>query len=114
MQGVEAWRVRQVALRVQTLCGDRSLAKEFADSAAAPPGCISTVSKSMMEISRKYPGVLQWAPELAALAALSTWFIKDRQIMSKLDELEARMTKQREQASAAPTAPPKATENAKP
>lgn len=104
LQGVESWRVRQVALRVQTLCGDKSLAKEFADSASAPPGCIATVSKSMMEIARKYPAILQWAPELAGLAALGTWFAKDAQINRKLDELEGRMTKQAERASAAPRA----------
>ena len=122
LQGVEAWRVRQVALRVQTLCGDKALAKEFADSAAAPPGCIATVSKSMMEIARKYPGILQWAPELAGLAALGTWALKDVQIMRKLDELEARMIKQMERASAPPPArpgappppPPVVNDNAKP
>ncbi len=102
LQGVESWRVRQVALRVQTLCGDKSLAKEFADSASAPPGCIATVSKSMMEIARKYPAILQWAPELAGLAALGTWFAKDAQINRKLDELEGRMIKQAERASAPP------------
>jgi hypothetical protein len=94
LKGVEAFRVRQVALRVKTLCGDAGLAKEFAESAAAPPGCIETVSKGMGEVARKYPTMLQWAPELAILGALGTWFAKDRATDSKVSELEERIKKQ--------------------
>ena len=94
LKGVEAFRVRQVALRVKTLCGDAGLAKEFAESAAAPPGCIETVSKGMGEVARKYPTMLQWAPELAILGALGTWFAKDRSTDSKVLELEERIKKQ--------------------
>lgn len=110
-QGVEAWRVRNVALRVKTLCGDANLAKEFAESSAAPPGTIPTVAKSMMEISRKHPALLQWAPEVTLAGCLGTWILKDLENMKRLDALEARI---RKQLSAAASPQPNAATEAPP
>lgn len=121
LKGIESWDVNQTTFRVQRLCGDRALAKEYGESAAAPPGCIETIAKSMGEVARKYPGILQWAPELAIVSGLGAWFLKRNQASAKLDELEARQRKQLEQASATRretpppiAATPPASANAKP
>jgi hypothetical protein len=94
LRGVEAWRIRQVALKVKTLCGDAALAKEYGESVAAPPGCIDTTSKAMVEVARKYPAVLQWAPEFAVAGSLAMWIKKDRDTIQRLDDLEKRLVEQ--------------------
>lgn len=100
-QGIEAFRVRQVALKVRTLSGDGGLAKELGESASAPPGCIDTMEKAAGELARKYPAILQWGPEGAMLGCMAAWFAKDRATMKKLAELEDLV---REQAKAKATA----------
>jgi hypothetical protein len=97
LKGVEDFRVRQRFLRVKTLCGDAALAKEFADTSAAPPGCLDTISKSMIELARKYPGMLQWAPELTIVSCLGMWITKDLAVEHRLDELEEKMKRQLQQ-----------------
>jgi len=94
LKGVEAWRIRQVALKVKTLCGDQALAKEYGESVAAPPGCIDTTSKAMIEIAKKYPAMLQWAPEFAVAGSLAMWIKKDRDTITRLDDLEKRLVEQ--------------------
>jgi hypothetical protein len=89
LKGVQDWRVSNREHRVFRLVGDKKLSEEFGESSKAPPGCIDTVSKSMMEIARKYPGILQWTPEIAAVAALGTWFAKDADVEKRLAKLEA-------------------------
>lgn len=111
LKGIEAFRIRQVALKVKTLCGDQALAKEYAESSAAPPGCIDTTSKAMIEIAKKYPAMLQWAPEVTILATLGTWITKDVNNMKRLDELEKRLVDQFKARTASttpakPAAPP--------
>lgn len=91
LKGVEAYRVRSVALRVKTLCGDMALAKEYAESSAAPPGCIDTIGKGMVEIAKKYPAMLQWMPELTVASALGMWAKKDLENMQRLDAFEKRI-----------------------
>jgi hypothetical protein len=111
LKGFESYRIRSVALKVKTLCGDATLAKEYAESVAAPPGCIDTTSKAMMEIAKKYPAMLQWAPEFAVVGSLAMWMKKDRETMARLDDLEKRLVEQfkaktpAKPAEVAPTVP---------
>jgi hypothetical protein len=112
LDGIDNWRQTQIGLRVKTLCGDDKLAKEFSNSAGAPPGCIKTISESMGELAKKYPAMLQWAPELAILGAASTWIAKDQATSKKLKELEKRLVDSGAiQPKPAPTATPKPATN---
>lgn len=112
LAGVEDWRVRQRFLRAKTLCGDDKLAKEFADSSAAPPGCIAGCGRSMEEIARKYPGICQWAPEFSLLLLLGNWVQKDLSVEKKLNQLEARMREQIVNSTTPPNRPAKAPASA--
>jgi len=87
-EGIEAFRVRQIALKVRTLSGDKDLARELGESAAAPPGCIATMEKAAQELARKYPAILAWGPEGAMIGCAVAWWAKDRSMMKKLAELE--------------------------
>lgn len=111
LKGVESYRVRSVALRVKTLCGDVSLAKEYAESSAAPPGCIDTIGKGMVEIAKKYPAMLQWMPELTVASALGMWAKKDLDNMERLDAMEKRILDQMKRATVSKVETKTATDN---
>lgn len=100
LKGIESWDVQRMTHRAHLLCGEKKLAEQFGESFAAPPGCIDTIAKSMMEISRKYPGLLQWAPEFAAAGAAGAWLLKRADGEKALLAMEARIRKQLEAASA--------------
>jgi len=118
LKGIESFDVQRMTQRARVLCGDATLAKEFGQSFAAPAGCIDTIAKSMMEVARKYPGILQWTPELAIAGAGSAWFFKRNEGAKSMGDMEARINKQLEKMSATPvrTATPSAPtpDNAKP
>jgi hypothetical protein len=107
-KSVEGYRVSSREHRVMKLCGDKGLSKDFGESSKAPPGCIETISKSMMEIARKYPTILQWTPEFAVLAAIGTWIAKDQDVNNRLTKLEQMVKDQLAgKAAPAPVAAPK-------
>lgn len=111
-KGIEEWRVSQRYLRVKIMAGEEKLAKEFADASKAPPGCIESMGRSVEELAKKYPGMLQWAPELALVLCLGNWVQKDLSIEKKLDALEARLKEQL--ANAAPRPAPGIVTQGKP
>lgn len=90
-KAIEKADVTSVTRRVQTLCGDSKLAKEYGDSAAAPPGCIDTLAGGMKELAKKYPGLLQWAPELTVAGAASAWLMCRSELNARLTDLERRL-----------------------
>ena len=94
LKGVDAARKRSVFLRVKTIAGDDKLARELSDTAGAPPGCIDTIQRASVELAKKYPGILQWAPEVTIVGAVGMWVTKDLELNTRLDALEKRIAKQ--------------------
>lgn len=108
LKGVDAGRKRAVFLRVKTIAGDDKLAKELSDTAGAPPGCIDTIQRGSVELAKKYPGMLQWAPEVTIAGAVGMWVTKDLELSNRLDALEKRIAKQLNDEVGKPEpAPPK-------
>lgn len=107
-EGVEAFDVRKTFIAVRDMCGDANLAKELAESAAAPPGCIKTMSKGFEELARKYPAILAWGAEGTIIACLGAWLAKRSMCMSKISELAEGLKKQAQaKATETSTAAPK-------
>ena len=100
LKGIESWDVQRMTHRAHLLCGEKKLAEQFGESFAAPPGRIDTIAKSMMEISRKSPGLPQWAPEFAAAGAAGAWVLKRADGEKAMLAMEARVREQLEGASA--------------
>lgn len=105
--GIESYDVANTTRRVKVLCGDANLAKEIGESFSAPPGCIDTLEKAFTELARKYPAILQWGPEGAALGCLAAWFAKRSSGNKKLQELEALVKEQAQARATAASVSPK-------
>jgi len=85
LEGIEAYRKRQVFLTVQKL--NSSLAPQFADEAGAPPGAIEVMSLCAAELAQKYDAFAKCGPEALFCVAALTWAGKDIALHKKLSEL---------------------------
>lgn len=107
LKAIESWDVSSATHEARALVGNEALAKEYGQSCAAPAGCIQTISESMKEVARKYPNIVQWAPELAILGAGGAWIAKRTESRNALKKIRHEMNKQLEAMTAykTPNAP---------
>jgi hypothetical protein len=103
--GIDAKRVRSVYVKVLNISQKQDLAKEFAQEAAAPPGCIDSLAGSAGELAKKYPQLAQYSPEAVFITALLTWAGTSLSLSAKLDKLERQIVEARKAKESAGAAP---------
>lgn len=96
-RGIETWRQRKVAFAVMRLTeGDKALAAEFAEEAAAPPGCLEVIGNSLAEVFQKYGWLAAAGPEVVLVGAIGIWWQKDAALMRRLEALGKELAQAKE------------------
>lgn len=101
-------RVQSTTRRVKMLCGDDKLAREYGETAGVSKALIESTSKGSVEVAKKYPSFLQWAPEVTVAAGLGLILKNDLETQKRLDVLEKRVIEARKPKPSAPATVPSA------